>query len=68
MNRRDCLKTVGGAMLASTGAAAAAGGTGNPFYKGTTFDPAAAKEAYYRMMERFGYPIPEILRGDDIPE
>lgn len=65
MTRRDCLKTVGGAMLASTGAAAAAGAAKKPFYKGTAFDPGAAKEACFQMMERFGYPIPDILRGDD---
>lgn len=34
------------------------------FYKGSTFDQEAAKAAYYAMMERFGYPIPDTLRSD----
>ena len=36
------------------------------FYKADgTFDAERAKEAYYAMMRRFGYPIPERLRGED---
>ncbi len=29
------------------------------------FDEKVAKDAYYAMMERFGYPIPDRLRGED---
>ena len=65
MSRRDCLKKVGGAMLASTGAAAAADASSPSLYKGKAFDAEAAKKACFEMMERFGYPIPDILRGDD---
>jgi D-lyxose ketol-isomerase len=65
MSRRDCLKTVGGAMLASTGAAAAAGAANSGFYQEKAFDAQAAKKACFQMMERFGYPISDILRGDD---
>lgn len=35
------------------------------YYQGTTFDAEAAKLAYFAMMERFGYPIPDILRSDE---
>jgi D-lyxose ketol-isomerase len=64
MSRRDCLKTVGGAMLLATGTAAAADLSKSGFYQQSAFDPKAAKEACFKMMERFGYPIPEILRSD----
>lgn len=65
MSRRDCLKTVGGAMLVSTGAAAGARKAASPFYKGTAFDPEAAKKAYFALMEEFGYPVPDSFKGDD---
>jgi D-lyxose ketol-isomerase len=35
------------------------------FYKDGKFDVAAAKEAYYDMMRRFGYPIVDRLRTED---
>ncbi len=35
------------------------------FYKDGKFDAAAAKQAYYDMMKRFGYPIPDRLKTDD---
>ena len=70
MSRRDCLKTVGGAMLATTGAGAAAvaataPSSGGLYTKEGAFDPQAAKAAYFKLMEGFGYPIPDVLRGDD---
>ncbi len=65
MSRRTCLKTVGGAVLASSTAGAAAAASSKSFYQKTAFDPKAAKAAYFKMMERFNYPIPEVLRGDD---
>ncbi len=42
-------------------------GYGNDHYYGPdgAFDAEAAKAAYYEMMEHFGYPIPERLRGED---
>lgn len=52
-------------MLVSTGAASAAGAAKSAFYKETAFDAQAAKDAYFKIMENFGYPIPDILRGDD---
>ncbi len=58
---------VGGAVLASagTGAAIAAPASAGFYKDDGSFDPDAAKSAYFKMMERFGYPIPEVLRGDD---
>ena len=36
------------------------------FYRSDgSFDEKAAKDAYYAMMERFGYPIVDRLRGED---
>jgi len=71
-NRRECLKTMAGvgAALATSGVAVAAGASGksagSKFYKGGAFDAKAAKAAYFQMMERFGYPIPDVLLGHDI--
>ena len=40
--------------------------TNEDFYTADgTFDEAAAKKAYFEMMEYYGYPIPERLRGDE---
>jgi hypothetical protein len=37
------------------------------FYKADgAFDAVAAKEAYFDMMRAFGYPIPKVLRTDDL--
>ncbi|MBN1417236.1 MAG: hypothetical protein JXP34_00580 [Planctomycetes bacterium] len=73
MTRRDMLKVA----TAGTGAAMTSGvfaaGTGGGFkrrasasyYKADgSFDPEAAKAAYFAMMEAFGYPIADILRTD----
>jgi len=65
-----------GAVAGSAIAITALGGCGSEgkvvmpknedFYSAEgVFDEKAAKEAYYAMMERFGYPIPERLRGED---
>jgi D-lyxose ketol-isomerase len=35
------------------------------FYKDGEFDVAAAKKAYYELMEHYDYPIPDRLRGED---
>lgn len=35
------------------------------FYRNGAFDAVAAKEAYYAMMRRFGYPIVERLKGEE---
>lgn len=51
--------------MVSTGAAAAAKQESSPFYKGTAFDPEAAKKAYFELMEEFGYPVPDTFKGDD---
>ncbi|MDP6526000.1 MAG: hypothetical protein QGH15_17450 [Kiritimatiellia bacterium] len=32
----------------------------------SAFDPVKAKNAYIAMMERFNYPIPDVLKGDDL--
>lgn len=66
ISRRDCLKTVGATILVSASAGTAAeAAEASGFYRGTAFDPLAAKQAYFKLMERFGYPIPDRLRGDD---
>ena len=40
--------------------------TNKQFYKKDgAFDAAAAKKAYYAMMEAFGYPIPDVLKTDE---
>jgi hypothetical protein len=72
---------VGAAALGAAGAASAAEGKkairsgrkkavvkelrNEDFYKDGKFDVAAAKEAYYDMMRRFGYPIYDRLRTDE---
>ncbi len=72
VTRREMIGAVAGSAIAIT----ALGGCGSEgkvvmpknedFYSAEgVFDEKAAKEAYYAMMERFGYPIPERLRGED---
>ena len=65
--RRDALKMMSGAVLAAsaTGVAAAAAASSAQFYKDGAFDPEAAKAAYFKVMEKFGYPIPDVLRTDE---
>ena len=71
VTRREMIGAVAGSAIAIT----ALGGCGSEgkvvmpknedFYSAEgVFDEKAAKEAYYAMMERFGYPIPERLRGE----
>jgi D-lyxose ketol-isomerase len=56
----SCAKTGGGPAKTMTY-------ENDHFYKPDgTFDQDAALAAYYEMMERFGYPIPERLRGEDL--
>jgi hypothetical protein len=65
-NRRDALKMMSGAVLAATTAGAgAAAAASSRFYREGAFDPDAARAAYFKMMEKFGYPIPEVLRTDE---
>ncbi len=65
MNRRDCLKALGAAVLTASSAGIAAAASSQPFYEASAFNAKAAKAACLAMMEKFGYPIPNILRGDD---
>ncbi len=75
LDRRKCLGLFAGSAFALTlgGCASIGGGskkymkyTNDRFYKPDgTFDQDAALAAYYEMMEYFGYPIPERLRGED---
>ena len=75
LTRRDLLGIAGAAVaVPALGACASLAGRGGgwkqprneDFYKADgTFDEAAAKDAYYAMMESFGYPIPDRLRGED---
>jgi D-lyxose ketol-isomerase len=70
ISRRKVLGVVAG----SIGAAAAVGAAdpkmpkkyrNEDFYKDGKFDVAAAKEAYYDMMRRFGYPVYDRLKTDE---
>jgi hypothetical protein len=65
MNRRDCLKAMGAVVVAASGTGAAAPAPDPSFYQAGAYDAAAAKAAYFELMEKFGYPIPDVLRGDD---
>ena len=75
LNRRQCMGLLAGTAFAMSvgGCRSLEGGTykymknENRDYYGPdgTFDADAAKDAYYEMMERFGYPIPARLRGED---
>jgi len=66
------LAAVSAVLIATAGGCSSRGGqkvkqhSNEDFYAADgSFDEAAAKQAYYDMMERFGYPIPERLRGED---
>lgn len=73
-DRRELMKTgipllaglLGGSVAASELAAAEGKGGGTmkneDFYTDGKFDQAKAKEAYFAMMKRYHYPIPENLR------
>jgi D-lyxose ketol-isomerase len=75
MNRREAMGAVAAGAAASTlGGCAAMGGKSTAYGKHDNghfysadggLDEVAAKDAYYEMMEYFGYPIPERLRGED---
>ena len=75
INRRDALKC----SLVGTAAALTATGSTNTlaraaskpdsakFYRADgSFDPVAAKQAYYDMMNAFGYPIADSLKTDEL--
>jgi len=68
-SRRDALKMMSGAVIAASATGAAAAAATAPasaaFYKDGAFDPAVAKAAYFKMMEKFGHPIPDSLRTDE---
>jgi len=73
LSRRQLLKlTAVGATIAvpATGRAIFSGAFKNPgtaaFYTAhRAFDEKAAKNAYYKMMESLGYPIPDVLRTEE---
>ncbi len=72
MTRRERISVVAGSAIAASaiGGCASTGKTipmnNEDFYTNDgLFDEKAAKDAYYAMMERLGYPIPDTLRGED---
>jgi len=64
-NRRDALKIMSGAVIAASATGAAAAAPSASFYKSGAFDQEAAKAAYFKVMEKFGYPIPDVLKTDE---
>ena len=64
LSRRTTLKVGAGGLAAM--AAGVSTGTAKEFYDGGTFDPKKAIKAYLELMERFGYPISDALRTDQL--
>lgn len=64
LTRRTSLK------VGACGVAAMAAGmsplVSQEYYSGKAFDPKKAVEAYHAMMKRFGYPIPDVLKTDQL--
>jgi hypothetical protein len=72
MKRRKFIKRAAVAGLAASIPAAAQAGDKKKkgkamekFYENGTISVEQVKQAYFRMMKRFNYPIPDVLKGDD---
>lgn len=74
VTRREAIQAVAAGGVALAAGSALAGGPdvrkakrmhNSDFYDGGVFNKKKAFAAYYEMMERFGYPIPAVLRTDE---